>query len=365
LTEDTVFDDAAPQPEDAGLISPVPVEPVEYPFSFTGRTGEYFRIWIVNLALSIFTLGIFSAWARVRSERWFYGNTWVADAPFEYLADPLRILRGRAIAVLLLGVYVGTTQLLPLAQPVLVLLLFAGTPWLIVSGLRFRARYSAWRTVNFNFAGTVGDAAWNYAFVWILAAPTLGLIFPYIRRGQTRFIVEGHRFGGQPLSFGATTGQFYKTYLPGWLLMLVAGAAGFAAVAGVAAVGAPEPKMAGVYGGIGGVVAVYGAMFIAWTYITARITNLTYNTSTLAGHRFRSTVRARDLLALYLSNTLAVIASFGMLVPWAQVRMASYRARHLSLIAAGPPDHWQVADRTGRGAAGAETADVFDIDVSI
>jgi uncharacterized membrane protein YjgN (DUF898 family) len=97
------------------MTDPAPVESVKYSFSFTGRTGEYFRIWIVNLVLSILTLGIFSAWVRVRSERWFYGNTWVADAPFEYLANPLRILKGRAIAVLIFGVYVGVSQFLPLA----------------------------------------------------------------------------------------------------------------------------------------------------------------------------------------------------------------------------------------------------------
>lgn len=38
----------------------------EQPFSFSGSGSEYFRIWIVNLLLSIITLGIYSAWAKVR-----------------------------------------------------------------------------------------------------------------------------------------------------------------------------------------------------------------------------------------------------------------------------------------------------------
>ena len=33
---------------------------------FTGQAGEYFSIWIVNVCLSIVTLGIYSAWAKVR-----------------------------------------------------------------------------------------------------------------------------------------------------------------------------------------------------------------------------------------------------------------------------------------------------------
>ena len=33
-----------------------------YPIEFTAGAGEYFRIWIVNLALTVVTLGIYSAW---------------------------------------------------------------------------------------------------------------------------------------------------------------------------------------------------------------------------------------------------------------------------------------------------------------
>ena len=45
------------------------------PFSFTGTSAEYFRIWIVNVALTILTLGVYSAWAKVRTEQYFYGHT--------------------------------------------------------------------------------------------------------------------------------------------------------------------------------------------------------------------------------------------------------------------------------------------------
>ncbi|MGZ5661700.1 MAG: DUF898 family protein, partial [Usitatibacter sp.] len=58
-------------------------------FSFTGDAREYFRIWIVNLFLSVITLGIYSPWAKVRKKRYFYGNTWVAGANFDYHGNPL------------------------------------------------------------------------------------------------------------------------------------------------------------------------------------------------------------------------------------------------------------------------------------
>jgi uncharacterized membrane protein YjgN (DUF898 family) len=58
------------------------------PFEFHGNGSEYFRIWIVNVLLSILTLGVYSAWAKVRNKQYFYGNTWINDAGFEYLAKP-------------------------------------------------------------------------------------------------------------------------------------------------------------------------------------------------------------------------------------------------------------------------------------
>ncbi|ENY72193.1 hypothetical protein G114_09394 [Aeromonas diversa CDC 2478-85] len=54
------------------------------------------------------TLGIYSAWAKVRTQRYFYGSTELDGDRFEYLAEPLRILKGRIIALL----YVVVTGIL-------------------------------------------------------------------------------------------------------------------------------------------------------------------------------------------------------------------------------------------------------------
>ena len=72
----------------------------KYPFVFTGTGGEYFRIWIVNIALTIVTLGIYSAWAKVRTNRWFYGHTLLDNSPFSYLATPMQILKARLITLI-------------------------------------------------------------------------------------------------------------------------------------------------------------------------------------------------------------------------------------------------------------------------
>ena len=64
------------------------------PFEFTGASGEYFKIWVVNVFLIILTLGIYSAWAKVRKKQYFYRNTLLLDSPFDYLADPKKYSKG-------------------------------------------------------------------------------------------------------------------------------------------------------------------------------------------------------------------------------------------------------------------------------
>ena len=48
--------------------------------TFTGNGREYFGIWIVDVLLSIVTLGIYSAWAKVRRMQYFARNTQIVLA---------------------------------------------------------------------------------------------------------------------------------------------------------------------------------------------------------------------------------------------------------------------------------------------
>ena len=66
---------------------------------FEGSAREWFGIWIINPLLSIFTIGIYSAWAKVRTQKYFYGNTFVAGRSFDYHAAGGKILNEMGPAV--------------------------------------------------------------------------------------------------------------------------------------------------------------------------------------------------------------------------------------------------------------------------
>jgi Bacterial protein of unknown function (DUF898) len=76
-----------PTSEVTGVVSSLPGEAVTRyePFRFTGAGGEYFRIWIVNVMLSVVTFGIYSAWAKARRLQYFCRG--VTAGALDYLSS--------------------------------------------------------------------------------------------------------------------------------------------------------------------------------------------------------------------------------------------------------------------------------------
>src|SRR3954471_16873506 len=100
-------------PDSAAVAVPVSPPPLPHPLEFTATGGEYFRIWIVNLALTVITLGLYSPWAKVRRKRYFYEHTMLGGEAFDYRGKPIAILKGRLVAVAVTGVFYGVTHFAP------------------------------------------------------------------------------------------------------------------------------------------------------------------------------------------------------------------------------------------------------------
>jgi uncharacterized membrane protein YjgN (DUF898 family) len=345
-------------------------EPRPLTLRFTGSAGEYFRIWIVNICLTLLTLGIFSAWAKVRKKRYFYSHTELDGTPFQYLAQPLPILKGRLIAAALFGLwYVGTHYVLALLPVVLVLALVLA-PWVMVRSAAFNARYSAFRNMTFAFDGSYLSAArtlYGWALVGLL---TFGIGFAWFQQRLRQYLIGRVSYGGESGEFSASGLQFLGTYVRAFLLFGAA-VAGLAVlfgmtVAGMGAAAGPEAMLQAMLPWlIGFLVAIYALNVAMYAYIQARLTNLTWNHTQLGPVTFESSLPARGLLALYVTNALAILASAGLLIPWAVVRTARYRIEHLAVTAEGDLATFAGSEETNVRAAGAEVGELFDFDFSL
>jgi uncharacterized membrane protein YjgN (DUF898 family) len=337
---------------------------------FTGTTGEFFGIWIVNVVLTILTLGIYSAWAKVRTERYFYSNTKLAGTPFEFLANPIQILKGRLIAyaiVILLSVAVQL-QLFYIFIPVY-LALAIGFPWLIYLSLRFRARYSAWRGLKFRFVDGVFESYVNFMFKPLLAGITMYLLVPWVKLSQHEYIGNGHRFGGKRFNFQGELGKYYTPFFialgigfVGFMLFM-AGIIGSAVMQGISGDAGASEQMPLIM--IPFIILLYVMMFGLTFYLQTKYLNLFWNGLCLGAHKFVSTLAVRTMIWLYFSNGVAILLSLGLATPWAMIRMARYRANSFVFVSAGGMDEFTAEFETGRDSTGAELADALDLDLDV
>ena len=156
-----------------------PTEPQHFRIIFSGSAGEYFRIWIVNLFLTVLTLGIYAAWARVRTRRYFHAHTLLAGQSFDYLANPWYILKGNLVIVTGFLIYMFVNSYDPLYSIAVLIVFYLVLPFLIYKSLRFNAYNTTYRNIRFRFLGSLKESYKTYLLIPMLIPLTLGLIVPY------------------------------------------------------------------------------------------------------------------------------------------------------------------------------------------
>ena len=358
---------------------------------FTGSGAEYFRIWSVNLTLTILTLGLYSAWAKVRRLQYFYRHTELDGAVFDYVASPQGILLGRVIALVLLVLYYVAFQYSLQAGAGVTALLMVALPYLLWQSNRFKARNTRYRGLAFGFDGTVGDAyrvylpaivvgfgptlvvtLWhdpraNNMVLWVSIAAILML--PVLHAMYRRYVQCNLRYGDTPFVFSARPADFAAVWAWG-LGAMVVGAIGFfilmTLVMRLSMVIAGKGASALIGAFALGLLSAWISYLLIGSYFTARFQTLVWERTAVGTIGLRCDIGAWRLLRVQMLNTLWVILTLGIYRPFAAIRLARYRlecmtashVRTLDGVAARPDDRRVGA--TGEGAA-----EFFDMDVGI
>ncbi|MDR2506804.1 MAG: DUF898 family protein [Candidatus Accumulibacter sp.] len=374
---------------DTEAAASVPEEtPVHHTLEFTGSGGEYFRIWIVNLALTILTLGIYSAWAKVRREQYFHRNTLLDGSSFDYHGNPIAILKGRLIAT---GLWIALSIIeyfFPQFYLIALFIVSPAIPWLVVRSFRFRARNTSYRGLRFDFHAGYTDffrAFWPYILLVLaivlfqtrmfpsekIAAAQIKrdisyllctLIFPVLAYALAApaFIRAFKRFQINNLSFGDSrfdcAPALKAFYLIGFRTFLI--------VAAVICVISFSFTL--IFATLITMPFIMLVLFLApWIYFQVRVTNLVWNSTALGRHRFTSNQTFKELFWIAVSNWLLTLLTLGLYWPWWKVRLAVYRARHTTLIASGGLDNFIGEAIKDQNAIGEETTDFFDFDIAL
>lgn len=334
-------------------------------FSATG--SEYFRIWIVNLLLSIVTLGIYSAWAKVRRNRYFYSSTHLAGSSFEYHGNAIAILKGRIAAVVLIAAYNIALKISPVIGLVMFVLMGAILPWLVWKSLQFKLYNTSYRGIRFGFGGSAKQAYLYFLLLPVLNAFTLGLLTPFLHQRMKRFQHTESRFGSSHFSFDATVGGFYKTYLL-FVAIFVAGlVALFVLTIGgtIASFAANPNNPANITGLVTAFISIYLWMFLVLPLFLTMIQNLIWNHTRLQQHQFASQLTWGRTTFIMLTNLLGIVVTLGLFTPFAQVRWMKYRLEATALLAHGSLDEFVAATGQQVSATGEGVVDLLDFDLSM
>ena len=387
----------------------------QYPFSFTGTGGQFFKIWIVNILLSIITLYIYSAWAKVRTKRYFYGNTVLDGSSFEYHAKPLQILLSRLVAAALLIALTFGGAINPFVPVIGAVVLFLIVPWAIWRSTKFNLRMTSYRNVRFGFDGSVWPLYFYQLLVPLLIfviAATIGFsahfgvnidpgsafvlagsvalgvgylfINIFIHKRLASYFLNHYLYGKSRFAGTLSFSSFLITYL----LAILLGVFTFALFI-AAAVFISVPEGMGVLDWIEGfgemidsdsdemsaiflvvILLGYAFTFLVGFYVAAlvqaRVRKHVFSQAALDQRvSFKSTISATGLWWVMFSNLLLMVFTLGLARPFTQIRMARYMANGTIAFSADKLDEFVGEKRAEVGAFGDELGDSFDMDMDV
>lgn len=338
--------------------------PAPRPFCFTGSGSEYCQLWLTNIALSLLTMGIYSAWAKVRRLKYFYNNTRLDGAVFDYHARPIDILRGRALAMPML-VLAGLADLM---SPFFSIAIFlAVVPWMAVESLRFNAAHTTYRGLRFRFVGSMGEGyrVMSLGFLGVLLS--VGILYPRWRYRMTCFVYNNLRYADYEFECQSPLRAFVGTYYlcSAWMMLgLLVGAL----ISVALGVFSAQPDVAlvsfwGVFYGLG----VMGAA----SFIAVRNRNLLFSHLCMVPpmgddrHRFLSAYELGSYFRLKLVNLLSIVLTLGLFRPFAAVRNARYQAENTAWLLHLNLGYARSVDSDMTSAFGAEATDGAGWDVGL
>jgi len=372
---------------------------------FTGSGSEYFRIWVVNLLLSIVTLSLYRPWAKLRRLRYFYANTMIDGHALDFHGNPWKMLRGYLLVGAMLVCYSVAGRFSPTAALVALLILAVLWPALLRASMQFRLANTSWRGLRFRFSGNLGGAyaALLPMFVPALALAVMGLgvtdrqhppswylkdfglvmlatvlVMPLVWWNFKRYQHDHFGLGQWHTKLTTGAGSVYLLCLKvigvtllSFLVVFIALSVG-GGVLWVTAWGGRSPEWAHNKALVSaltlflGLVFYFFALMVPMPYATSRAQNLIWSHTRSDAVSFRSNLAFGALLKLTLKNWLLMVVTLGLYYPFATA--ASYRLRVESITPQLSGDLDQLQAQAAGGvsdASGDAAGDLFGIDIGL
>lgn len=347
-------------------------------FKFNGNGFEYFRIWIVNILLTIITLGIYYPWARVRNNRYLYTNTSLEENNFEYHASGKQLYIVYIVVAVLFIIYNVLEHFNTIIGLSFIFILCIAIPWIIWTNIRFKLNVTSFNNIHFKFIGGLKES-----YVTFFIYPTLFLLLTlaiiliaqksensitivllvfciillyiyalgvFITK-KNRYIINSLKYGKGEFQVNLKVKKFVLIIFKSFLISLLAYVLSFVIVCvifiltindigiinKVASAELNSEFMTSM------VILLLPLILISYlliitssllgiAYFTIQARAYVYKNTTLDDTiYFKSTMKFIPYSIIITSNFLLIFLTLGLAIPWAKVRVARYTLENTKL----------------------------------
>lgn len=363
-----------------------PEPPASGRLAFHGDGATLFSLYVVNLFLTLVTLGVYYFWARTRIRTYLLSEIEFEGDRFAWHGTGKELSLGfLQVAVLFLVLYAVSAGIRfgwhhPAAESVL---RFGGSiiglflvPIAMVGARRYRLSRASWRGIRFSFRGRGREFLRIFIPGTLLSVITLGLYYPLFLNNLRRYLVGRSFFGATPFVYDGRGKDLFWRFLLA-LMLVIAGITGlggllFHTLRTFSGVTSAPMGFAGrrdlltphavQFLGIAAGLAILFVLILGliWFWYAAYRNRYYWGHTSFAGVHFRSTVTALRLMGLTLTNLLLLLVTLGLALPWVLARNLRFVFTNVSLE--GPVDFGAIQQEAQEAsAAGGALGDVLDI----
>jgi len=340
---------------DVNQTTPTPPAGPAPALRYDGRAGEIYPIFLMNLLLTIVTLGIFRFWAITRMRRYVWSRMSFQGQRLTYTGTGGELFVGFLLAGLVLaalfGAAIGAVYLLSQVDQDLVfipmallyaaiLVLALGAPF---SAQRYRLSRTEWCGIRGGMRGSMIAYGLRALLYWALVPLTLFQLTPWAQLRLAERRINASSFGTAPFRAQYSASTVYGRFLLCWIGLIVLAAviagvmwatAGSAILDQLRTMQATHDQPADgpavqmmvqmiVTVGIAYVIFIVGAILIGALYQAFVLRHMADNTE-LGSMQFSGRFTAGGLLGLLIGNLLIMMFTLGFGYPFALSRSLRY-----------------------------------------
>ena len=306
---------------------------------FHGDGGKLFGIYIVNLLLSIVTLGLYYPWARAAVLKYVYQETELEGSRFTFHGTGKEMFIGFIKAVLIIAALYAIPILAALtANPFIMIMGFLAflvgslllIPIAIHGSLRYRLSRTSWRGIHWGYRGSRGKLISKMIVGGLLTIITFGIYGFWFAVDMRKYIMENVRFGSIQFGFKGRGEDLFVVYLKGYLLTIVT-------------------------------LGIYSFWFAKDIYqFHVDNTRIYQDDRTL---RMYSTATGGGFFSLIIVNALILIFTLGLGFAWVVFRSLRFHMEHASIEGHFDPDAIEQTEEDYRDATSDDMANILDVDI--